>query len=182
MSKIIAIEKKSPFKFLDPYTKEERNIFFGRDEEIKNLYEMVFESKLILVYGQSGTGKTSLIRCGLANEFKSTDWFDIFVRREENINASLKRSLEENARTPFKKGATVEEMVKSLFLDYFQPIYLLFDQFEELFAYDSMSQEEVDATEKEKNAFIQTISALVNSKLSCKIILIMREEIFGPLI
>jgi hypothetical protein len=35
----------SPFKFLDSYTKEDRDIFFGRDREIEELYQRIFESR-----------------------------------------------------------------------------------------------------------------------------------------
>lgn len=63
-----------PFKLLDAYTREDRNFFFGRDEEIARLYEIVFQSDLIVLYGASGTGKTSLIQCGLAGKFESHDW------------------------------------------------------------------------------------------------------------
>ena len=34
-------EKKqvqNPFKFLDPYQKEDRNIFFGREQEVEEIY------------------------------------------------------------------------------------------------------------------------------------------------
>ena len=48
---------QSPFKFLDSYTKEDKNIFFGRDQEIEELYQKVFENKTLLVYDVSGTGK-----------------------------------------------------------------------------------------------------------------------------
>ena len=51
---------KSPFKFLDSYTKDDRDIFFGRDREIEELYQKVFESKLLLVYGVSGTGNRTI--------------------------------------------------------------------------------------------------------------------------
>ena len=47
--------KKSPFKFLDSYSKDDRNIFFGRDKEIEELYSRVFESKILVVYGTSNT-------------------------------------------------------------------------------------------------------------------------------
>ncbi len=51
---------KSPFKFLDAYTKEDRDIFFGREKEIEELYHRVFDSRIMLVYGESGTGKSLL--------------------------------------------------------------------------------------------------------------------------
>ena len=75
----------SPFKFLDSYTKDDRDIFFGRDREIEELYQRVFESKILLVYGVSGTGKSSLIHCGLANKFQETDWLPLVIRRGGNI-------------------------------------------------------------------------------------------------
>ena len=83
--------KKYPFKFLDAYNQNDTEIFFGRDEEIKVLYEMVFQNSILLVYGASGTGKTSLIQCGLAGKFKSYDWLALTVRRGSDMNASLKK-------------------------------------------------------------------------------------------
>ena len=36
------IRQRNPFKLLDAYTIEDRDIFFGRDMEIKELFHMVF--------------------------------------------------------------------------------------------------------------------------------------------
>ena len=33
---------KSPFKFLDSYTKEDREIFFGREKEINEFTQIIF--------------------------------------------------------------------------------------------------------------------------------------------
>ena len=85
---------KSPFKFLDSFTKEDKDIFFGRDQETEELYQKVFESKLLLVYGVSGTGKSSLIQCGLANKFQESDWLPISIRRGGNINESLTNAIQ----------------------------------------------------------------------------------------
>ncbi|KPK85189.1 MAG: hypothetical protein AMS27_08025 [Bacteroides sp. SM23_62_1] len=90
----------SPFKFLDAYTREDRAIFFGRDREIEEMYQKVFESKILLIYGISGTGKTSLINCGLANKFEDADWLPVNVRRGVNIVESLWKELWKIAITP----------------------------------------------------------------------------------
>ena len=76
---------KSPFKFLDSYVKEDKDIFFGRDNEIDEIYTKVFQSNLLLIYGASGTGKSSLINCGLANKFVDADWLPINIRRGKDI-------------------------------------------------------------------------------------------------
>ena len=80
---------KTPFKFLDAYTYNDRYNFFGREDETEELYRMVFKSSLILIYGLSGTGKTSLVQCGLASKFDGPDWFPFFLRRGADFNQSL---------------------------------------------------------------------------------------------
>ena len=167
------MKKSSPFKFLDAYEKEDKNIFFGRDVEIETLYQMSFQTNLILVYGMSGTGKTSLIRCGLANKFDDSDWFEIFIRRQKNINQSLLEELKASDKdNSFESDYKVPEMVHSLYLDFLRPVYLIFDQFEELF---------ILGNEQEQSAFIHTVKALLDADLPCKLIFVIREEYLAHL-
>ena len=166
----------SPFKFLDPFTKKDKDIFFGRDAEIEALYEMVFETNLLLVYGESGTGKTSLLQCGLSSRFSETDWFDILVRRgNRNINEVLMEELGKAARKPLPAGITLTKAVESVFLDYFRPIYLIIDQFEELFISD------LGSTVAERQEFSRSIADLLASNQECTVILSMREEYLAKL-
>ncbi len=162
----------SPFKFLDAYDRADKAQFFGRDAEVEELYRLVFQTSLVLVYGTSGTGKTSLIQCGLANRFQPTDWFELFVRRGDNINASLDRAIRARADTAIPDGASVVDAVQSLYLDHLRPVYLIFDQFEELF---------IMGTLEEQQAFFDTVAAVLASKISCKIIISMREEYLARL-
>jgi AAA+ ATPase superfamily predicted ATPase len=165
-------KQKSPFKFLDPYTLEDKELFFGREAEIDTLHDLVYETNLILIYGPSGTGKTSLIQCGLASRFQKTDWFDLYIRRRDNINYALLAEIRKNALTPISDDASVPTAVQSLFLDFFKPIYLIFDQFEELYLL---------GTHEERQTFIQTIADIVKADISCKMIIVMREEFIALL-
>ncbi len=110
---------RSPFKFLDSYGKEDRAIFFGRDAEIEELYERVFESNLILLYGASGTGKTSLIDCGLANQFESTEWLPVFIRRSNHLLTDMEEAIREKAVKAVEPSWPVSRKVHSLYLAYF---------------------------------------------------------------
>ncbi len=161
---------RSPFKFLDAYTLADKDAFFGRDQETDDLYRMVFKTQLLLIYGISGTGKTSLIQCGLASRFDGPDWFPIFIRRQNNINESLRQAL--NTALNGETQETLVEDVSYLYRFYLRPVYLIFDQFEELFILGSR---------EEKLQFIQDLKALLATKLPCKIILTMREEYIGQL-
>lgn len=169
--------QKSPFKFLDSYTKEDRDIFFGREKEVEEIYSRVFQSKLLLICGVSGTGKSSLIHCGLANKFKDSDWLPIVVRKGNNINESLLKSISAVALTPFiggkEKKASLNKSLRSLYLDHFKPVCLVFDQFEELFIFGN---------NEEKQEFIKQVSTVVSSDIQCKFIFVIREEYLAPLI
>ena len=158
--------KKYPFKFLDSYDRDDLGIFFGRDEEINSLYEMVFQSSVMLVYGASGTGKTSLINCGLAGKFEPHDWLALMIRRGTNINDSLEKVLndaggnismvqETQVDTDWhdewsdEPGTTavilspVGRSIKAVYQKSFRPVYLIFDQFEELFILGSVKEQEL---------------------------------------
>lgn len=162
--------RKSPFKFLDSYTADDKDIFFGRTKEVESLYNMVFKTPLVLVYGLSGTGKTSLVQCGLSMKFEQPDWLPILVRRGKNINASLQEALEKPLVE--KPYTDPKQAIDDLFYTYFRPVYLIFDQFEELFILGDY---------EEQKTFISNIQQLMEKELPCKIILIMREEYIGQL-
>jgi WD40 repeat protein len=169
-----AITMKSPFKFLDSYTKEDRDIFFGREREIEELYHRVFESKIMLVYGVSGTGKSSLIHCGLANKFQETDWLPLVIRRGSNILDSLASAIKSASITPqsgeIQTALQFKKAVRSLYLDHYKPVYFIFDQFEELFIFGSKEEDE---------GFIKILKSLLASEIQCKFIFILREEFLG---
>ncbi len=47
------------------FEQKDQAIFFGRDREAQDLLSSVVSHKLVLVYAQSGAGKTSLLNAGL---------------------------------------------------------------------------------------------------------------------
>ncbi|MFN8346712.1 MAG: WG repeat-containing protein [Spirosomataceae bacterium] len=160
---------KSPFKFLDPFTLADRDVFFGRDKEIKELYQLVFKTPLLLIYGLSGTGKTSLIQCGLAGQFDGPDWLPLWVRRQTDLNESLDAAL--NRALPEAEG-TIPDKIEQLYKQYLRPVFLIFDQFEELFILGSP---------QERETFQTTLTAIRTQELPCMILLVMREEYLGRL-
>src|SRR5690606_35682422 len=144
-------------KFLDAYERKDRAVFFGREAEIENLFELVRLSKLVLVYGLSGTGKTSLIRCGLANKFSENQWQPVFVRRGNHLVDSIYTSLSEVLGEPIDRSLPLPDAIGTLYQRSFVPIYLIFDQFEELFVLGS---------ETEQKNFFKILSELFHSKIA----------------
>ncbi len=172
----------SPFKFLDSYQQEDRDIFFGREKEIEDLYNALSGVKHLLVYGPSGAGKTSLIECGLRNQFSDADWFALTIRRGPDINAAFfnvinnalreKIDLDPETKLPGDAQVNFGQAIEILFTERYQPVYLLFDQFEELL---------ILGTDQEKEDFFSRLNQLIRYKVPCRVILIMREEFIGYL-
>ncbi len=59
------IKVKSPYVGLVPYDESDARFFFGRERDQRRLIENMFHSRLTLLYGASGVGKSSLLRAGL---------------------------------------------------------------------------------------------------------------------
>ncbi|HND88492.1 MAG TPA: hypothetical protein PK971_09190, partial [Saprospiraceae bacterium] len=155
----------SPFKLLDAFTAADHDQYFGREEEEAALYDMVLKNRLVMVYGQSGTGKTSLIQCGLATRFDVTDWYPIHVRRQQDLNAQLRQRLAQAARSSAERPVT--DLLEDIYGSYLRPAYLIFDQLEELFILGSLAEQE---------EFARTLRGVLQSTVPCRILLVIREE------
>ncbi|MEL6941755.1 MAG: ATP-binding protein [Bacteroidota bacterium] len=175
-------QQNAPFKFLDAYQEDDHAVFFGREEETETLYDALNGVKHLLVYGPSGAGKTSLVECGLRNQFSDADWYAITIRRRNNINAAvfevINEALEEKIVLDSKTGLPQNpntdfgQAIEQLFEERYQPIYLLFDQFEELLLL---------AKREEKLDFFMRLNDLIRYRVPCRVLFIMREEFIGHL-
>ena len=55
----------SPFVGPRPFEKEDSDRFFGRTRETEELLSLIIAHRAVLVYSQSGAGKSSLLRAGV---------------------------------------------------------------------------------------------------------------------
>ena len=62
-----------PFRYISSFQEDEAEIFFGRGYEIAKFYNLIKakDPPIILLYGQSGVGKTSFLRAGVIPRLKS---------------------------------------------------------------------------------------------------------------
>ena len=161
-----------PLKFLDAYKKEDFGFYFGRETETDTLYEKVKRNTITLFYGLSGTGKTSLILCGLSNKFDDADWMAFVIRRgnKSNIIDVIKKTLYSKTDEIFNdESVDLSIILDKIYYNHYRPIYLIFDQLEELFIY---------GTKTEKFEFISFIIEVQKNNHYVKVILVLREEYF----
>lgn len=65
---------------LQPFDKGQSTIFFGRDMEKKELFYQVCLEKVVVLFGKSGLGKSSLLNAGVSPQLEEKGFFPITVR------------------------------------------------------------------------------------------------------
>ena len=56
---------QSRYLGVQPFKTSDKHIFFGRDEDIENLHDFIMLEKLIVLFGKSGYGKSSILNAGI---------------------------------------------------------------------------------------------------------------------
>ena len=87
-----------PFLFFRRYDRAHAPVFFGRAQHIRLLYDRIANpdsAPLILLHGQSGSGKSSLLEAGLVPRLEA-EYQVLYLRRDEEqgLMATLHKGLE----------------------------------------------------------------------------------------
>ncbi|MFO1430386.1 MAG: tetratricopeptide repeat protein [Candidatus Competibacteraceae bacterium] len=167
-----APERLQPFKFLDPYGPEDRAIFFGREPETAMLYAQFFKSRLTLVYGESGTGKTSLIDCGLRAQIPPEDMLFIPVRTALDPETALRQALLKQAPLAEEPPADLEALLREVIQCKHKTLALVFDQFEEFFLFQPASV---------RQDFARQMAAWLEHSLDLRLLIGIRQEYLAQL-
>src|SRR5579863_7680048 len=74
------VDERNPWLGLASFTEETRRYFFGREEEVAELGRRVQRKLLTVLFGQSGLGKTSILRAGLVPRLRAQGYCPVYVR------------------------------------------------------------------------------------------------------
>jgi hypothetical protein len=176
------VDRENPWPGLAPFTEADAGFFHGRDSEIRTLLQLVGREDLVLLYGVSGLGKTSLLRAGLSPQLPSSI-LPVYIRLHFAASAQdrgavalrheVLAALQDAAR---KKSIELPSEAKSGTLwEYFrrrdQPLWgrgneivvplLVFDQFEQLFT----RQPDPDLTREDLDAFLEDLGDVVGGRV-----------------
>ncbi|MCB0628403.1 MAG: DUF1508 domain-containing protein [Saprospiraceae bacterium] len=168
---------QNPLKLEEP---AQFPLFSGRDKELEDIYRMSFETNLLLLFGAQGSGKSSLVRWGLPEQFEHSEWQFIIVEREENINQSLHRHLLRVWGQVAPDGEEMEtddplQMLQKIHGSQLKSIYLIFDQLERLFSQGGAANAE------EKQEFFSFLQQLRGADGAIKAMLVIDEAYLGHL-
>ncbi len=194
-----------PFPGLRPFGFEDRDFFFGREDQVYSLFRLLEHSRFIAVVGSSGSGKSSLVRAGLLPVIEEESqgaggrtWrFATFHPGDAPINALAgavaELAQESDEDSEIRRDRTIFALKRSSFglakaLDEIPnlagtSVLLVVDQFEELFRYAASSGRgrAGDAIWRdEATNFVQLLLEATRSRSSSVNVLItMRSDFIG---
>src|SRR5579872_5140465 len=97
------VDERNPWLGLASFTEETRRYFFGREEEVAELARRVQRKLLTVLFGQSGLGKTSILRAGLVPRLRAQGYCPVYVRIDYARSApepseQIKQAIADGAR------------------------------------------------------------------------------------
>ena len=162
----------------------DRQLFFGRKTEIKELSERILAENLTVLFGKSGDGKTSLINAGLKETFRDMNYLPVQARifsTPEKLSpiATLydcikSEAAEQKLQLPgdWQKPTLWESFwgLRPTEENALKPIVLILDQFEELFTL-------MAARGEEQEEFIRQFADLVRGRVPEKVRAQVRSQL-----
>lgn len=88
-----------------PFSAQEKELFFGREEDTERLCRLVRREKLVVLYAKSGIGKSSLLNAGVVPWFhtKESGYFPVNVRFYSYSSTSQNGKARENEKSSLLK-------------------------------------------------------------------------------
>ena len=174
-----SVDPQNPWLGLASFTEETRQYFYGREEEVAELARRVQRKLLTVLFGQSGLGKTSILRAGIVPRLRPEGYCPVYVRIDyspespppsDQIKQAIFRATESSG-TWTQPGTAVTGESLWEFLHHRDDILrdaagkpviplLIFDQFEEIF---TLAQAD-DAGRKRAAQFIEDLADLVENR------------------
>ena len=173
--------EQCPYKGLVPYSEEDARYFFGRDRERRQISAALRASRLTVLYGESGAGKSSVLAAGVANDLRDDPEYELVLFRSwrEDPMAGLLRAIEDRlSKLPdFKANGNSQDPVEILLgwtSSTHRSLLLVLDQFEEHFQYH--------ADENGKGTLVEELPRLLNrADLPVNFLLSMRGDALSVL-
>ena len=204
MSRAEALLLANPFPGLRAFKPTEADRFFGRQQQIDELLNLLATRRLVAVAGASGSGKSSLVLAGLISRLAQrhaqgeddTDWLPVVMRPGgaplSQLAMALSKALspaDADAAEQARRADTLfgqlslgsnglVEVLRRARLAEDRQLLLVVDQFEELFRFTQVSGGATDT--EEARAFVKLLlQAAADPDLPLRTVLTLRTDALG---
>ncbi len=192
----------NPFPGLRPFLPNEAHLFFGREGQSEQILESLAKSRFSAILGASGSGKSSLIYCGLLPILYGgflhngrSKWHITITRPGAdpvgNLAHSLANTLSKgksaddidadayiNQALLYRSAEGISNVINQSDLKGDENVLILVDQFEELFRYQ-YSGKDANALDKVDHFVNLLVSVVKQVELPVYVVITMRSDFIG---
>jgi hypothetical protein len=173
-------EISQPYKNLRPYTDRDRAIFKGRNREIKNVIRWLGMQRPVVVYGEAGVGKTSLLEAGVIPQLR--DDGKLVVKLQDYTQPLEKTIREALGASPdqisihLPEGLELPDLVRTVCAETDGTLVLVLDEFESLFG--------ANPGDKGRAAIIESLAGSLRAVESeyLRMVIVLRAEALNRLV
>jgi WD40 repeat protein len=170
----VTVAPTSPFKGLSAFEDSELDalLFFGREREREIVVANLIASRLTVLYGPSGVGKSSLLRAAVARslrELPEDPLVIVFSSWSDDPNRGLAEVVREAAG--LSTNGSAEDALMAAQAD--RDVYLVLDQAEEYFLYH--------ADDGGPRSFAEALPAVLRTPQRVNVLLSLREDSLAKL-
>jgi tetratricopeptide (TPR) repeat protein len=168
---------RSPYKGLMPYAEEDAELFFGRDRDCAIITANLFASRLTILFGASGVGKSSVLQAGVAHNLRQKEDIAVVVFSDwhEAPLDNLRQAVQDEIERVL--GADLNQVEAVSFKDFLADcasrldghLVIILDQFEEYLLYHP--------EDKGPSSFVTEFARVVNNRdIPVSFLIAIREE------
>ncbi|MFN0126093.1 MAG: ATP-binding protein, partial [Verrucomicrobiales bacterium] len=187
----------NPFPGLRAFQQDEDYLFFGREEQTIELVRRLGSHRFLAVVGTSGSGKSSLVRCGLLSELHGGRMLQAGAAWEVAVthpggnplalltdalleaglyDASVEDARENLLATLSRSHRGLVEAVRQSGIGRETNFLLVVDQFEEIFRFREAGQTQQEAAAEFVSLLLESIE---QTEVPIYVVLTMRSDFIG---
>jgi WD40 repeat protein len=166
-----AIPAGAAFRGLLPFQEADRDRFYGRETDTAALFEMIRHSdfRFGVLFGESGCGKTSLLRAGLLPKLWEEGYVPVYCRSYKDPLAAALEACRKRSHVNAIEGESPKEYLSRAACELGATIVIVCDQFEEFFISHK--------SREEREPFLSFIAACHDAEdLPVKFLVSMRSD------
>ena len=162
---------RNPFRLLRPFDASTAHLFAGRDRETQQMVEKVLGRRLVILIGESGVGKTSLVEAGVIPHLKTLNCAAVRFSFQgdpiDNLTCALTTS---GQRTGASLGTDPLDAIRSFLKRRKWPdrLVLFGDHLEQLFT--------LNAADDTRRKAVQSLSRILTGRLPVTFLVCIRED------
>ncbi len=178
-------EKDGPFRGLERFEREHRDVFFGRRVEVAAALEVLRTRGLLALVGPSGSGKSSLARAGILPALEegalggARPWDMVVVSPGADPRQALVAGFFHVGLDTSMEAEEAAARIDAWLAEHRRGLVLLVDQLEELTTHD-----DADPVLTASRAFAMDLLARLGDRVrpALRVIVTARHDMLGPIL